>query len=201
MKNCPRDNFTIGSRLFLSGIALVYLIAFASLWLQVEGLFGSEGIMPIERYFDRLARQENHWSYILHYPSLLWLAHFLKLGNTALHLICGTGLVCSLLALFNFYRGISLLLCWLLYLSLVTLGSPFLSFQWDNLLLESGFLAIWLVGFRRQDQQLSSFIIFLLSLRVMVIKTSLFLLSKLTKYLCYLVKVGLSFGPLQICFL
>jgi len=152
MKNLPRDNFTIGSRLFLSGIALVYLIAFASLWLQVEGLFGSEGIMPIERYFDRLASQENHWSYILHYPSLLWLDHFLKLGNTALHLICGTGLICSLLALFNFYRGISLLLCWLLYLSLVTLGSPFLSFQWDNLLLESGFLAIWLAGFRRQDQ-------------------------------------------------
>ncbi|SVB95237.1 uncharacterized protein METZ01_LOCUS248091, partial [marine metagenome] len=84
MKNLPRDNFTIGSRLFLSGIALVYLIAFASLWLQVEGLFGSEGIMPIERYFDRLASQENHWSYILHYPSLLWLDHFLKLGNTAL---------------------------------------------------------------------------------------------------------------------
>ena len=81
MKNLPRDNFTIGSRLFLSGIALVYLIAFASLWLQVEGLFGSEGIMPIERYFDRLASQENHWSYILHYPSLLWLDHFLKLGN------------------------------------------------------------------------------------------------------------------------
>jgi len=73
MKNLPRDNFTIGSRLFLSGIALVYLIAFASLWLQVEGLFGSEGIMPFERYFDRLASQENHWSYILHYPSLLWL--------------------------------------------------------------------------------------------------------------------------------
>ena len=164
VKNLPRDNFTIGSRLFLSGIALVYLIAFASLWLQVEGLFGSEGIMPIERYFDRLDSQENHWSYILHYPSLLWLDHFLKLGNTALHLICGTGLICSLLALFNFYRGISLLLCWLLYLSLVTLGSPFLSFQWDNLLLESGFLAIWLAGFRRQDQQLSSFILFLLYL-------------------------------------
>ena len=83
MKNFPRYNFTVGSRLFLNGIALVYLIAFASLWLQVEGLFGSEGIMPIERYFDQLASQENHWSYILRYPSLLWLDHFLKLGNTA----------------------------------------------------------------------------------------------------------------------
>ena len=164
MKNFLRDDFTIGSRLFLTGIGLVYLIAFISLWLQVEGLFGSEGIMPVERYFDRLAGQENPWSYILRYPSLLWLDHFLHLGNTTLHIICGTGLICSLLALFNFYRGISLFLCWLLYLSLVTLGSPFLSFQWDNLLLESGFLAIWLAGFKRRDQQLSPFILFLLYL-------------------------------------
>ncbi len=164
MKIFPRDNFTLGSYLFLTGIALVYLIAFASLWLQVEGLFGSEGIMPVERYFDRLASQENSWSYILRYPSLLWLDHFLHLGNTALHIICGTGLICSLLALFNFYRGISLFLCWLLYLSLVTLGSPFLSFQWDNILLESGFLAIWLAGFKGRDQQISPFILFLLYL-------------------------------------
>ena len=113
MKNLPRYNFTIGSSLFLKGIALVYLIAFASLWLQVEGLFGSEGIMPIEHYFGRLASQENHLSYILRYPSLLWLDHFLKLGNTAQYIICGTGLECSLLGLFNYYRGISLLLCWL----------------------------------------------------------------------------------------
>ena len=62
MKNFLRDDFTIGSRLFLTGIGLVYLIAFISLWLQVEGLFGSEGIMPVERYFDRLAGQENPWS-------------------------------------------------------------------------------------------------------------------------------------------
>ena len=170
MKNFLRDDFTIGSRLFLTGIGLVYLIAFISLWLQVEGLFGSEGIMPIERYFDRLAGHENPWSYILRYPSLLWLDYFLHLGNTALHIICGTGMICSILALFNFYRGISMFLCWLFYLSLVTLGSPFLSFQWDNLLLESGFLAIWLAGFKKQDQKPSLFIlftIFLLLFRLM----------------------------------
>ena len=45
MKTFLRDDFTIGSRLFLTGIGLVYLIAFISLWLQVEGLFGSEGII------------------------------------------------------------------------------------------------------------------------------------------------------------
>ena len=36
-----------------------------------------------------------------------------------------------------------LALLWLLYLSLATVGQDFLGFQWDNLLLEAGFLAIF----------------------------------------------------------
>ena len=36
-----------------------------------------------------------------------------------------------------------LALLWLLYLSLVTVGRDFLGFQWDNLLLEAGLLAIF----------------------------------------------------------
>ena len=63
--------------MFLIGIALIYLIAFASLWLQIEGLFGSEGIMPFERYFEHLFKQDTPVAYILRYPSLLWLDHFL----------------------------------------------------------------------------------------------------------------------------
>ena len=160
MNDFYRGNFTLGSRMFLIGIALIYLIAFVSLWLQIEGLFGSEGIMPFERYFERLFKQDTPAAYILRYPSLLWLDHFLKLGNSFLHILCGMGSLLSILALFNYWRGYSLFLCWIFYLSLVVLGSPFLSFQWDNLLLESGFLSIWLAGFKRTDQKPSPFILF-----------------------------------------
>jgi hypothetical protein len=34
-------------------------------------------------------------------------------------------------------------ICFVLYLSLVTIGQPFMGFQWDALLLESGFLALF----------------------------------------------------------
>ena len=37
-------------------------------------------------------------------------------------------------------------LLYVLYLSLCTIGQDFLSFQWDMLLLEAGFLAIFLGG-------------------------------------------------------
>ena len=152
--------FILSSRMFLTGIALIYLIAFISLWFQIEGLFGSEGIMPMERFFERISKQENTVAYILHYPSLLWFDHVLKLGNNFLHTLCGMGSLLSILALFNYWRGYSLFLCWIIYLSIVVLGSPFLSFQWDNLLLESGFLSIWLAGFKRMDQKPAPVILF-----------------------------------------
>ena len=113
MKAFYKGNFTLGSRMFLIGIALIYLIAFSSLWLQIEGLFGSEGIMPFERYFEHLSNQDTPVSYILRHPSLLWLDHFLKLGDSFLHIFCGMGSLLSIMALFNYWRGYSLFLCWL----------------------------------------------------------------------------------------
>jgi hypothetical protein len=46
-----------------------------------------------------------------------------------------------------------LILLWLFYLSLVTISSPFLSFQWDNLLLEAGFLAILLAPWQLRPKR------------------------------------------------
>jgi hypothetical protein len=55
----------------------------------------------------------------------------------------GCGL--SLLLLFGIEPPRCFFLLWLLYLSLSTVGQVFLSFQWDTLLLEAGFLSIFLV--------------------------------------------------------
>jgi len=33
--------------LFLRGLGLIYLIAFLSLWVQIEGLIGSKGLLPV----------------------------------------------------------------------------------------------------------------------------------------------------------
>ena len=123
------QKFTIGTQLFLYGISITYLIAFVSLWIQIGGLLGQDGIMPIQRYFESLSKQENSLSYILSYPSLLWLDQFLNSGNTLLHLICLFGCFFSIGSMFNFYRGFSFLFCWIFYLSIVVMGAPFLVFN------------------------------------------------------------------------
>ena len=73
-------------------------------------------------------------------PTLSWLSptdHFL-------HVLCGAGAVASVLLVLGRLPAASSAAAWVLYLSVAIDGQVFLEFQWDYLLLEAGFLAIWL---------------------------------------------------------
>jgi hypothetical protein len=65
-------------------------------------------------------------------------------SDAFLNFQCAAGTVLSVLLIFGLAPAPCLFLLWLIYLSLATIGRDFLSFQWDNLLLEAGFLAIFL---------------------------------------------------------
>ena len=74
-------------------------------------------------------------------PTLLWFGasdHFL-------HALTAAGTALAVLAERSASRRLPVLAAlWALYLSLSLGGQTFFSFQWDTLLLEAGFLAIWL---------------------------------------------------------
>jgi predicted DCC family thiol-disulfide oxidoreductase YuxK len=125
--------------LFLRLLALVYLAAFLSLGPQVRGLIGARGILPIGGYLDavRQALGADAWRIV---PTLLWLGH----SDAVLSGLCIAGAILAVVLLIGFFERICLILLYVLYLSLVSAGQDFLSFQWDMLLLEAGFLAIFL---------------------------------------------------------
>src|SRR5213595_549212 len=125
-------------RWFLRALGLVYLIAFVSLWIQVDGLVGSNGILPISDYLS-LARSEIGFRAIWILPTLFWF----NSSNTFLHFLCGGGVLLSLLLICRIAPALSLGVLFVFYLSLSIAGQAFLSFQWDILLLETGFLAIF----------------------------------------------------------
>jgi hypothetical protein len=124
---------------FLRLLGAVYLIAFLSLWVQVEGLIGSRGILPIRELLD-LARERLGASRFWVLPTVFWIAD----GDVALHVVCASGALLSLVALLGRARPLVMLGLWALYLSLAVAGEDFLSFQWDALLLEAGLLAVLL---------------------------------------------------------
>jgi predicted DCC family thiol-disulfide oxidoreductase YuxK len=129
--------------LFLRGLGLIYLVAFVSLWTQADGLIGHNGILPADQFMPAVAQQCDTRGIGLDrfrlLPTLCWLDasdHFLDLQ-------CAAGAGLAVLLIVGVAPAPCLALLWLLYLSLATIGQSFFSFQWDNLLLETGFLAIF----------------------------------------------------------
>jgi lipase maturation factor 1 len=128
---------------FVRALGSIYLIAFVSLWLQVDGLIGENGISPIGQYLQ-LAREHLGASAPFLLPTLCWL----NSSDAFLHFLCGAGAVLSVLLIAGLAPVLSLVLLFSLYLSLTIAGQTFLSFQWDILLLEAGFLAIFFAPLR-----------------------------------------------------
>ncbi|MDY7232343.1 lipase maturation factor family protein [Hyalangium rubrum] len=124
--------------LFLRLLGGTFLIAFTSLGRQVPGLFGSRGIRPVKDWVgsEQLQTLGKERFHLL--PSVFWL----DASDAALVRGARAGQLLSLALLFNVAPRTSAALLWALYLSYVSVGREFLSFQWDALLLEMGLLAV-----------------------------------------------------------
>ena len=106
--------FVRSRQLFLRLLGLVYLIAFVSLAVQIAGLVGAHGLLPVE------------------WPNSDLLLAALSWGGAAVALLLMAGIA----------PAASAALLWAVYLTLTIAGQVFLEFQWDALLLETGLLAI-----------------------------------------------------------
>jgi hypothetical protein len=117
------------------------MAAFASMAVQVDGLIGSHGILPVADYLDQARRvlgpgPATYWRI----PTLLWL----DTSDRALHALCWGGFLLAAALFAGLMPGVCTLLLWLSYLSIVVAGQIFLGYQWDSLLLETGLLAVLL---------------------------------------------------------
>jgi lipase maturation factor 1 len=137
------SSYVLSRWVFLRLLGLAYVIAFLSLRVQVVGLIGANGILPAGDFLQAVQREYGSAGYRL-VPTLAWISS----SDTALKLLCSVGALSGLLVMLGVVTGPALTLAWLFYLSLVMVGQDFLSFQWDALLLEAGFLTIFLAPWR-----------------------------------------------------
>lgn len=114
---------TAASR-FTRALAFIYLIAFASFGIEARGLAGQQGIAP--------AGPE------------IWWPH----SDFALLFTAWSGVALSLVAIiarpYSKWQRIIFAILWLYYLSIVYSGGVFMTYQWDLLLLECGFLSLFI---------------------------------------------------------
>ncbi len=125
-------------RNFLRVLGCIYGVAFVSFGVQAMGLIGSRGILPAVEYL-RTVREGAGAAAYWEVPSLLWL----NASDTAIHAAWILGTLCALAAVAGWRQRTALAGCLVLWLSICAVGQDFLSFQWDVLLLEAGFLAVF----------------------------------------------------------
>jgi lipase maturation factor 1 len=141
----PRWSFGSGPAVgaaFSRAFALVSLVAWLSLGAQVRVLLGSRGLLPLAEFMEAVRAAGVS---IFELPTIFWWFH----GDAALIVVVGLGAAASLAALAGWHPRPALALSTALYLSFAVAGRDFLSFQWDNLLLECGLLAAFLPVDRR----------------------------------------------------
>ena len=121
-------------------LGIVTLIAFLSYWSQANALIGENGLSP---WTEDLIKVENivdqkpelsKWSIR---PTLLWFEPF---ANH--HVLFTLGSLFALLLAIGIFPTLCAAISYTCYLSLMVVGEPFLSFQWDSLLCETLLLSL-----------------------------------------------------------
>ena len=120
-------------------LGFIYFIAFLVTLNQFRALIGEHGLTPVPLFL----KKTKFWND----PSLFWL-------NSSDQFMAGIALLGAILSVAamsgisdRFGMGVSVtiwLLLWIFYLSFVNIGQIFYGFGWEILLLEAGFLAIFL---------------------------------------------------------
>ena len=134
-----RETFGYASWIFLRLLGLIYLIAFLSFGVQASSLIGSHGISPAADFLCAV-REYLGTARLGSVPTLLWL----NTSDAMIHTIWLAGVVFSALLFAGTNWRFVRVALFFLYLSLVTTGQGFMNYQWDALLLEAGFLIVFL---------------------------------------------------------
>jgi Lipase maturation factor len=135
--NAPE--YWLGRLILERGIAVVYVFAFVAAARQFRALIGEHGLLPVPRYLAGQSFRQTPSVFHVHYSdrffaTVAWLGALLS-----------AAMAVGLAGVLPLWAAVLLwLLLWVLYLSIVNVGQTWYSFGWESLLLEAGFLAIFL---------------------------------------------------------
>ena len=125
--------------LFLRALGLIFFSAFYSLAFQIRGLIGPDGILPAGDYLAQVGRvlgSARFW----YAPTVFWWSA----SDRFLVGVVVAGMVASVLLTLNFFPRGMLAICLVAFLSFIAAAQDFASYQSDGMLLEAGFISLFL---------------------------------------------------------
>jgi hypothetical protein len=128
------------SRLVLQrALAGIYLVAFVSAALQFRALIGERGLTPVPAFVRRVPFRASPSLFHWRYSDRLFACWCWAGAALAGAVVAGAADAVPLWASMLMWAAL-----WLAYLSVVNVGQIWYGFGWESLLLEAGFLAIFL---------------------------------------------------------
>jgi hypothetical protein len=131
--------YWVSRLVFTRALAAIYLLAFVVALRQFRPLLGENGLTPIPRFVARVPFRRSPSLFSWRYSDRLFAA------------VCWGGIALSVTTLVGVTDALPLwawmlvwLAKWALYLSIVNVGQVWYGFGWEMLLLEAGFLAVFL---------------------------------------------------------
>jgi hypothetical protein len=133
------DAYWLSRLVFQRALAAVYLVAFLTAALQFRALIGERGMLPVPDFLRRVPAKDSPSIFRLHYSDrffalVAWTGCLLSAA-----LVAGAADRLPLVVAMAWWAVL-----WLLYLSIVNVGQTWYGFGWETLLLEAGFLAVFL---------------------------------------------------------
>jgi hypothetical protein len=135
-----REHYWLTRYLFLRFLGLIYFLAFLSLSQQLEPLIGHDGLLPAHTYLEHLSTNYgNRLSGFFAEPTVFWLS----CSDAFMQALSYVGVALSLVVLIGFANVPLMAVLWFLYMSFIHVGQLFYSYGWEILVLETGFLALF----------------------------------------------------------
>jgi hypothetical protein len=130
--------YWLGRLVLEHGVAAIYLIAFTVAATQFRALIGENGILPVPRFLAGQSFWRTPSIFHLRYSDRLFAGVSWFGAGLSAAIVAGAADAAPLWAAMLMW-----LTLWLLYLSIVNVGQAWYSFGWESLLLEAGFLVIF----------------------------------------------------------
>ncbi|MGW1813854.1 lipase maturation factor family protein [Streptomyces sp. NPDC002125] len=133
------DGYWLSRLIFQRTLAVVYLAAFVGAALQFRALIGSRGMLPVPELLRYTPWRAAPGLFRLHYSDRFFALVAWAGAAVSLALLAGLDGLLPLWAAMALWA-----VPWALYLSIVQVGQVWYGFGWESLLLETGFLAVFL---------------------------------------------------------
>lgn len=134
-------SFWLTRFLMLRLLGVVYVFAFLAAANQLLPLVGERGLTPATTFLDVMRAEAGS-------ESRTWLGHptlfLLGCSDQGLLLVSWAGVALAALCIVGYANAISMALLWALYLSIVQVGQRWYAYGWEGLILETGFLGVFL---------------------------------------------------------